>query len=96
MLRTAQGSLLALFILSVSVALGLDISTRFAAQSKAVRFADFMRDVNAGRIEQVTIAGQRVTGAYRANQETFHTYSPAGLKDLTSKLNESGVLIRPG
>jgi hypothetical protein len=38
--------------------------------SKAMPFSDFMRrDVEAGKIEEVTIAGQKVSGIYGAAKE---------------------------
>jgi TonB family protein len=62
--------------------------------SKAVRFSDFMRDVEAGKIETVTITGQKVSGVYRADKETFHTYAPAEYEGLASELDAQGILIR--
>lgn len=87
----------ALFSLSAGLVIGLNFlvfPVRFEPQSKAVPFRDFMRDVDAGRIEQVTIAGQQVSGIYRAEKEAFHTYAPAQYKGLATKLDEAGILIR--
>ena len=87
----------ALLSLSAGLVIGLNLSdfpTRFVTQSKAVPFRDFMRDVDAGRIEHVTIAGQQVSGIYRADKEAFHTYAPAHYKGLATKLDEAGILIR--
>jgi cell division protease FtsH len=79
----------------VVVAVGVwNFSTRFETPSKAVSFSDFMRDVEAGKIEKVTVAGQEVSGIYRADKETFHTYAPAQYEGLTNKLDAQGILIR--
>jgi TonB family protein len=66
----------------------------FETPSKAVPFSDFMRDVEAGKIEEVTITGQKVSGIYRAGRETFHTYAPAQYEGLADKLDAQGILIR--
>lgn len=86
-----------LFSLSAGLAIGLNVlsfSTRFETRSKAVPFRDFMRDVDAGRMEQATIAGPKVSGIYRADKEAFHTYAPAQYRRLANKLDEAGILIR--
>ena len=92
--RTAKLGLFALFVLSLGVAIGLNYPTRFETPSKAVPFRDFMRDVEAGKIEDVTITGQEVSGVYRADKETFHTYAPAQYEGLANKLDAKGILIR--
>jgi cell division protease FtsH len=58
-----------------------------------VSFSDFMRDVEAGKIEKVTITGQEVSGIYRADKETFHTYAPAQYEGLADGLDAKGILI---
>jgi len=90
--RTAKLGLLGLFALSIGVAIGVNLSTRFEIHSKAVPFRDFMRDVDAGKIEKVTIAGQEVSGIYRAGKETFHTYAPAQYEGLANQLAAKGIL----
>ena len=92
--RTAKLCLFALFVLSIGVAIGVKFPTRFETSSKAVPFRDFMRDVEAGKIERVTVAGQKVSGIYRADKETFHTYAPAQYEGLASKLDAQGILIK--
>ena len=66
----------------------------FETPSKPMAFTDFMRDVEAGKIEAVTITGQRVSGIYRADRETFHTYAPAQYEGLADTLSAKGILIR--
>ena len=52
-----------------------------------------MADVDAGKVEKVTIVGQDVTGIYRADKEAFHTYAPAQYDGLANKLYEKGISI---
>ena len=93
--RTAKLALYTLFVLSIGVVIGVSkFSTRFETPSKAVPFHDFMRDVEAGKIENVTITGQEVSGIYRAGNETFHTYAPAQYDGLANKRDAKGILIR--
>ena len=78
----------------VVVAVGVwNFSTKFQTQSKAVPFSDFMRDVEAGRIERVTITGQDISGIFKAEKETFHTYVPSQYEGLANKLDAQGILI---
>ena len=52
-----------------------------------------MADVEAGKVDKVTITGQEVTGIYRSDKETFRTYAPAQYDGLANKLIERGVLV---
>ena len=85
---------LVFWMVLVVVAVGVwNFSTRFQTQSKRVPFSDFMADVEAGKIEKVTITGQEITGIYRADKETFHTYAPAQYEGLANKLIAQGILV---
>ena len=65
----------------VVVALGVwNFSNSFQSPSKLVPFSDFMADVEAGKVEKVTITGQEISGIYRADKETFHTYAPSSVR----------------
>jgi cell division protease FtsH len=78
----------------VVVAVGVwNFSTKFQTQSKTVPFSDFMRDVEAGRIEKVTITGQEISGIFKADKENFHTYVPSQYEGLANKLDAQGILI---
>ena len=70
-----------------------NFSTRFQTPSKPVPFSDFMMDVETGKVEKVAITGQEISGSYRADKETFHTYAPAQYEGLANKLIEKGVLV---
>ena len=72
---------LVFWMVLVVVALGVwNFSNRLQTPSKLVPFSDFMADVEAGKIERVTITGQEISGIYRADKETFHTYAPPQYK----------------
>ena len=47
----------------------------------------------AGKIEKVTITGQEISGIYRADKETFHTYAPAQYEGLANQLIAKGILV---
>jgi cell division protease FtsH len=93
--RTAKLDLFILLLLAIGVAIeAWNFSTRFETPSKVVAFRDFMRDVDAGQIEQVTITGQKVSGIYRADNATFHTYAPAQSEGWSNKLDAQGIPIK--
>jgi cell division protease FtsH len=57
-----------------------------------VNFSQFMNDIEANRIEEVTITGSQVKGKYR-DGETFKTVVPAQYDDLVKVLREHQVAI---
>ena len=82
---------LVFWMVLVVVAVGVwNFSTKFETPSKLVAFSDFMRDVEAGKIEKVTITGQEISGIFKADKETFHTYAPAQYEGLANKLDRTG------
>ncbi|MEM1376747.1 MAG: ATP-dependent zinc metalloprotease FtsH [Pseudomonadota bacterium] len=66
-----------------------------AEQSAArdLSYSQFLQDVESGRVQSVTISGERIVGTYGDTGVTFQTYSP-GDTDLVSKLETQGVEIR--
>ncbi|MGN6767558.1 MAG: ATP-dependent zinc metalloprotease FtsH [Rhizobiaceae bacterium] len=61
--------------------------------SNQVAYSDFLHDVSGGRVKSVTIAGQRISGTYADNSQTFQTYAPPGDSQLVQKLQDKGVTI---
>lgn len=55
-------------------------------------YSDFMADAQAGRISDVTIKGDQVTGHYAGNGNTFSTLIPTG-DNVVERLDGSGVRI---
>jgi hypothetical protein len=91
--RTAKLGLLVLFVLSVGVTVGLNVRSRLETPLRPVAFRDFMRDVEDGKIATVKIAGQEVSGTYRADSAAFHTFAPSQFD--TNSLNARGIVITP-
>ena len=56
-----------------------------------ISFSDFLGAAESGRISEVNISGNNVTGFFDDGR-SFRTYSP-NYPDMVNKLNESGVKI---
>ena len=69
-----------------------NFSTRFQASAKPLTFSEFMTSVDAGQIARVTITGNEITGADKAN-ENFRTYAPPQFEGLANRLLERGVVV---
>ena len=57
-----------------------------------VNFSQFMAEVEANKVEEVTISGSQIRGKYK-DGETFKTVSPAQYDDLVKILREHQVSI---
>jgi cell division protease FtsH len=68
-------------------------STTFQTHERPVAFSDFMADVDAGNVEQVTISGNEIAGIYRTDKARFQTYAPSQYDGLANKLIERGILV---
>jgi cell division protease FtsH len=62
------------------------------SNARDVSYSQFLADVDGGRVRDVTIVGDRITGTYSENGTTFQTYSP-GDSTLISRLEERQVAI---
>ena len=60
--------------------------------ARDIPYSEFLREVDAGRINTVTIAGSRISGTYGDSSGGFQTYSP-GDPTLVGRLEEKGVTI---
>ncbi|MDH3475073.1 MAG: ATP-dependent zinc metalloprotease FtsH [Rhodospirillales bacterium] len=58
---------------------------------ESLAYSDFLAEVEAGSVTEVTIRDQEVRGTFR-NGESFHTFAPEGA-DLVNPLTENGVRI---
>ncbi len=62
-----------------------------------ITFSEFMEDIQQGRVEQVTIRGNDLSGTYNESsgdgQNEFHTYVPE-YPDLVQELRDAGVAIQ--
>jgi len=70
-----------------------NVSTTFQTPERPVAFSDFMADVDAGKVEQVTITGHEIAGIYRTDNERFWTYAPSQYEGLANQLIERGILV---
>ena len=80
---------MALVIIGVIV---WNFSTQLQTSLEPLSFSEFMGAVDAGQIEQVTIAGNEITGTNTAN-ESFRTYAPPQYEGLANRLIERNVVV---
>ncbi len=60
-----------------------------------IAFSQFLDDVEAGKVKQVTITDQQIAGSYKA-QGTFQTYAPAGANVVdTLRQKDVAIVARP-
>ena len=60
--------------------------------AREIPYSEFLSEVDAGRINAVTISGNRITGTYADSNSGFQTYSP-GDPTLVERLEQRGVTI---
>jgi cell division protease FtsH len=78
----------------VVVALGVwNFSSSLQSPSTLKPFSEFMADVESSKIERVTITGQEISGIYRADKQTFHTYVPTQYEGFANQLIAKGILV---
>jgi cell division protease FtsH len=65
---------------------------RGGPKEKEVNFSQFMSDVGAGNVHEVTLDGQQVKGKYR-DGSAFHSTVPANYPDMFKTLNDKGVSV---
>jgi len=80
---------MALVIIGVIV---WNFSTQLQTSLQPLSFSEFMGAVDAGQIEQVTIAGNEITGTNTAN-ESFRSYAPPQYEGLANRLMERNVIV---
>jgi cell division protease FtsH len=92
-LNSTLKSLLFWMVLVVVGVLIWNFSANFNQRETAVTFTDFLQQVDAGRVQSVTMTGNEITGVYKTANETFRTYAPPQYEGLANRLFEKGVLI---
>ncbi|UUP17245.1 ATP-dependent zinc metalloprotease FtsH [Nitratireductor thuwali] len=60
--------------------------------TRDIAYSQFLQELSEGRVESVTITGERITGTYVDNRTPFQTYSP-GDPSLVDRLEQRGVTI---
>jgi len=61
--------------------------------SREIPYSQFLSEVDAGRVRDVTVTGNRVLGTYVENGTAFQTYSPVVDGSLLEKLQSKNVMI---
>jgi cell division protease FtsH len=57
------------------------------------KFSEFMQQVEAGQVKDVTITGNEIKGHYLASGEAFRTFAPQGYDKLVDTLLAKKVLV---
>lgn len=63
-----------------------------SASGTKIAYSQFLQDVDAGQINEVTISGDQIFGSYSGSGGKFQTYSP-GDNDLVQRLEANNVTI---
>ncbi len=79
-------------VLVVVVVLIWNFSTRFQAGDNAMPFSEFIRQVDSGQVDSVTLTGNEVTGT-TSDGTTFRTFAPPQYEGLVNKLVERDVAV---
>ena len=79
-------------VLVVVVVLIWNFSTRFQTGDNAMPFSEFVRQVDSGQVDSVTLTGNEVTGT-TSDGSTFRTFAPPQYEGLVNKLVERDVAV---
>ena len=79
-------------VLVVVVVMIWSFSTQFQAGDNSVSFSEFVRWVDAGQVETVTIAGNEISGTLTAG-DRFRTYAPPQYEGLVNQLVDRDVAV---
>ena len=85
-------SLLFWMMLVVMGVLIWNLSNSFQTRDSAVTFSDFVRWVDSGQVESVTITGNEITGVSTSG-ERFRTYAPPQYEGLANRLIDRDVAV---
>ena len=91
-MNTSARSFAFWMVLVVAVVLIWNFSTQFQTGDNAVSFSEFIRMVDAGQVENVTLAGNEVTGSTTSGG-SFRTFAPPQYEGLVNKLVERDVAV---
>ena len=61
--------------------------------SREIPYSQFLREVDSGRVRDVVVVGNRVTGSYVENGTAFQTYSPVIDGGLIERLQSKNVTV---
>ncbi len=69
-----------------------NVSTNFQARDRTITFSEFLRWVDTGQVDSVTITGSEITGTSTGG-ENFRTYAPLQYEGLGNQLVDRDVAI---
>jgi cell division protease FtsH len=61
--------------------------------SREIAYSEFLKEVDNGRVSEVTIAGETIIGVFSDSKAGFQTYSP-GDASIVERLESKGVVIK--
>ena len=79
-------------VLVVVVVLIWNLSTDFQARDESVSFSEFIRMVDSGQVESVTLTGNEVSGSTTSG-ESFRSFAPPQYEGLVNRLVERDVAV---
>ncbi|MCY4637869.1 MAG: ATP-dependent zinc metalloprotease FtsH [Acidobacteria bacterium] len=79
-------------VLVVVVVLIWNFSTDFQSRDESVSFSEFIRMVDSGQVESVTLSGNEVTGSTTSG-ESFRSFAPPQYEGLVNRLVERDVAV---
>ena len=79
-------------VLVVVVVLIWNFSTDFQSRDESVSFSEFIRMVDSGQVESVTLTGNEVTGSTTSG-ESFRSFAPPQYEGLVNRLVERDVAV---
>ena len=79
-------------VLVVVVVLIWNFSTDFQSREESVSFSEFIRMVDSGQVESVTLTGSEVSGSTTSG-ESFRSFAPPQYEGLVNKLVERDVAV---
>jgi cell division protease FtsH len=91
-LNSTLKSLLFWMVLVVVGVLIWNFSTTFQTRDRTMTFSDFVRQLDEGQIQKVTLTGNDILGTTKSG-ERFRTYAPPQYEGLGNKLVERNVEV---
>jgi cell division protease FtsH len=92
-LNSTLKSLLFWMVLVVVGVLIWNFSTTFQTRDKTIVFSEFVKLLDEGQIQKVTMTGQEVLGTQKSGDK-FRTYAPPQYEGLANKLIERNVEVQ--
>ena len=80
-------------LICVVVLLWTVVRTGKGRQERQITFSQFMADVQAGKVKQVTFSGTDVRGDYKDGNDSFRTQSPLNYPDIYKLLQDKEVVM---